>query len=221
MTVFDSVAREYDDWYKTRKGAFVDEVEARLAFSLINIQPGAKVLDIGCGTGNHTARFIERGCKVTGVDLSLSMLEIAKEKFPSNTFVHSSVYALPFPEDYFDVVFSMLTFEFLEEMEAAYFEMKRVAKPNGQIFIGTINRKSPWGELYQSEKLKGNMVFKEASFKSYEELKSLDSTNISKCDSCLYFPPDTDESNLNWDYESEKSKTEAPGFIAAIWEKKD
>lgn len=220
MSVFDSIANDYDGWYKTKLGAFVDEVENKLAFEMVPFNTELKVLDVGCGTGNYTFRLLNKGCQVIGVDISEDMLSVAREKMSDVCFVHSSVYGLPFPEDKFDLVFSMATFEFIEEFEAAYFEMQRITKPGGHIFIGTINGDSSWGELYTSKEYKESTVFRNAFFKNPMNIKSIDKNNLIKYGECLFFPPDINENMLNWELENKLSFTERPGFIAGLWEKK-
>ena len=42
--------------------------------------PNVNILDIGCGTGEHTLELLKRGYRVTGIDLSNEMLKIAKKK---------------------------------------------------------------------------------------------------------------------------------------------
>jgi len=49
-------------------------------FKKHDCHPGQRLLDIGCGTGNHTIRMAKKGYNVTGIDPSKSMLEIAKRK---------------------------------------------------------------------------------------------------------------------------------------------
>jgi ubiquinone/menaquinone biosynthesis C-methylase UbiE len=221
MSVFDSIAKDYDSWYKTELGAFVDEVENKLAFNLAPLNAGMKVLDVGCGTGIYTARLVQKGCDVIGIDISEDMLSIARSKLPEVCFVQSSVYGLPFPENKFDFVFSMATFEFIEEFEAAYFEMKRIVKPGGYIFIGTINGDSSWGELYKTKEFQEGTVFGKAFFKTPADIKSLEPSDLVEYGECLYFPPNTKENKFDWNLENELSSTERPGFIAGLWKKNE
>jgi ubiquinone/menaquinone biosynthesis C-methylase UbiE len=59
---------------------------------LEGLQPGASVLDLGCGTGNPIAKYIaEKGFRVIGVDQSEKMLEIAKKAVPDAQFVHGNM----------------------------------------------------------------------------------------------------------------------------------
>lgn len=218
---FDLVANEYDDWYKTPLGRFVDEVEKKLAFDMVPLTKGMRILDLGCGTGIYTSLLKDHECKVTGIDLSDKMLEIARAKFPDIHFIQSNIYALPFPDNKFDLVFSMATFEFIEELEMAYYEIRRVVKPGGKIFIGTINGDSAWGELYKPRKDQENSVFKNAFFKTPEILKAVDNKNLINLKGCLFFPPDTPPEQLNWGTENKLSSNAKPGFIGALWKKED
>lgn len=50
------------------------------------VRPGARVLDVGCGSGFIAGQFIERGCDVTGIDLSQSGISLAREAYPQGRF---------------------------------------------------------------------------------------------------------------------------------------
>ena len=73
---FDGYADKYDD------EVFTKNTEAELGFLVehLGLKAGTRVLDIGCGTGRHTVGLAQRGCKVTGVDLSSGMLAMAQRR---------------------------------------------------------------------------------------------------------------------------------------------
>lgn len=83
MSVFDSLyAGQYDQFYAEKNySSECDMVEG--AVELFGQNMPSTVLDIGCGTGGHAIELARRGYQVTGVDLSPSMLDIAKNKAAS------------------------------------------------------------------------------------------------------------------------------------------
>ena len=58
------------------------------------LEGNVKILDIGCGTGEHTLELLKKGYKVTGVDLSNEMLKIAKKKLLLNNLFSNNLYNL-------------------------------------------------------------------------------------------------------------------------------
>ena len=83
---YDAIA---DAWHAQERGfrarGYVDAILERL-------EPGARVLDLGCGTGVPIARYLaRRGFRVTGVDASARMLEIAGRSVPEAEFLHADM----------------------------------------------------------------------------------------------------------------------------------
>jgi cyclopropane fatty-acyl-phospholipid synthase-like methyltransferase len=73
---FDAHAPVYDD------NVFTQDTAAEIDFLLeeLDLPPGARVLDLGCGTGRHSVALAQRGYHATGVDLSSGMLARAQAK---------------------------------------------------------------------------------------------------------------------------------------------
>ena len=79
MSVFGSYSNYYDLLYKDKDyPAEVDFID--LIFKEYGTGKIKTILDMGCGTGGHALLLAQRGYRITGIDMSASMLSIAKEK---------------------------------------------------------------------------------------------------------------------------------------------
>ncbi len=218
-------ARNYDEWYTTEIGSFIDIVESNAALDLFKPQKGMKILDAGCGTGNFSIKLARLGCTVTGIDISPDMLAIAHSKNSpelSIDYLEMDLKELDFPDESFDGVFSMAAFEFIEDPDQVYQELFRLLKPGGQLLIGTINKDSSWGQFYiQHAKEDTNSIFKQAFFHNLDELQNLNPQDLTAHKGCLFIPPGQDAADYTMHNESSLAASEKPGFIIAVWEKPD
>lgn len=224
MAIFDKEAKIYDEWYKSKLGNFVDEVETRCVFDLFKAKKSMKVLDVGCGTGNFSIKLAKMGCEVVGIDVSEEMLKVAEAKVREEglniKFYKMDAHQMEFEDNTFDGVLSVTAFEFLKEPEKAIEEIFRVLKPNGQLLIGTINKNSKWGEMYLSKDFQENTVFKYANFKTIEDMKSYKKEYLVDIKECLFVPPNAEEEDICMVKEMELAQTGMRGgFICALWKK--
>lgn len=128
MKSFDDLARAYD---AGRLGYANDVYTALVGFGLT---PAAKILDVGCGTGLGSGPLVENNYHVTGVDISMPMLERARERYPEARFVEGSALQLPFDRETFDLAISAQAFHHFDRTVAMR-ELLRVLKPNGIVAI--------------------------------------------------------------------------------------
>ena len=112
----------------------------RLAPLLIRfggLSDGEHVLDVGCGTGSLTFTFpeIANVASVTGIDPAESFVEFARSRNtdPRISFQTADARALPFENDSFDRVFSMLVLQFIPDAARAVAEMRRVVRLGGTV----------------------------------------------------------------------------------------
>lgn len=99
---------------------------------------GEKVLDLGCGNGRYFPFFQEKNIDYFGIDGSEKLIEIARKKFPEANFQEADVLKLPFPDNFFDKVYSIAVFHHMpsEKLRIQFLkEVKRVLKPNGLIVL--------------------------------------------------------------------------------------
>jgi SAM-dependent methyltransferase len=92
---------------------------------------GMRFLDVGCGTGDHMARYRARGFEVAGVDGSEKMLEHARANNPGAEIRRADVEAIPFPDCVFDFVLCIEVLRYLPDARNCVKEMARVLKPGG------------------------------------------------------------------------------------------
>lgn len=80
---------------------------------LSQLRPGSEVLDLGCGSGDPADVEIAKLHEVTGVDISGTQVELARQNVPRGRFIHRDLGALDFPDRSFDAVVSFYTLEHL------------------------------------------------------------------------------------------------------------
>jgi malonyl-CoA O-methyltransferase len=145
----DDVAKAYDSWasvYDTDGNPLValdDDIVPRLYLARIS---NASVLDVGCGTGRHTAFLSALAHDVVALDASAGMLAKARERLVRTErsgrvrFVqHHDLARLPFDDASFDVIVCALVLEHVEDLTQPIREMARVAKPGALVVVSDIH----------------------------------------------------------------------------------
>jgi trans-aconitate methyltransferase len=115
----------YDD-----KHSFVYKMAAGLVDQL-EVKPGERILDVGCGTGTLTEKIASLGATVVGTDRSPEMVEQARDKFPSLHFEVMDARELRFAEP-FDAVFSNATLHWIKEADRVAAGVAVALKPGGR-----------------------------------------------------------------------------------------
>jgi len=117
--------------------------QRRVTLEALQLESGERVLDIGAGPGMlaaDMARAVGPNGAVHGIDVSDSMLAIARgvqlgEGAAPMEFVQGDACALPFDADSFDVAVSTQVYEYVEDIEAALAEARRVLRPGGRLLV--------------------------------------------------------------------------------------
>lgn len=121
------------DYARTR--AFLSEDIKKLAD---DASPGEKILDSGCGSGRLFGVLKEKKVEYYGIDFSEKLIEIAKKNFPDGNFQVGNTLKLPFPDNFFDKVYSISVLHHIpsEEFRFQYLkEAKRVLKQRGLLIL--------------------------------------------------------------------------------------
>lgn len=100
--------------------------------------PGEKVLDLGCGNGRFYEAMKEKKIDYIGVDVSEKLIKIAKEKYPEAKFLAADALNLPFPNNYFDKIYTIAFFHHIPSKEyrlKVLKEIRRVLKKNRLLIL--------------------------------------------------------------------------------------
>ncbi|WP_319580878.1 methyltransferase domain-containing protein [uncultured Methanospirillum sp.] len=136
---YDEIADVYDQRYdhRDRGKQYYDHIAQGV---LDQIGTGGQLLDIGCGTGLFIRRFLKHGGDVIGIDISSGMIKRATTIFPSVQFLVGNAEYLPFSENSFDSISSLLAFSYLTKPERTLEDCLRILKPGGRVAVCTLGK---------------------------------------------------------------------------------
>jgi len=105
----------------------------------MGIKPGDRILEVGVGTGINTSLY-PRNCQITGIDLSSSMLDKARERVSREglrnvRLLEMDAAGLTFADDSFDIVYAPYLVSVVPDPVQVVREMRRVCRPGGKIII--------------------------------------------------------------------------------------
>ena len=140
-TVELNVREGYAEWSNQYDGEPnpLITLEETLVLELIGDVAGLDILDVACGTGRYAIPLAQAGARVTGIDLSEEMLDLARRKaagsgLPLDLRV-GDVRALPFADASFDLAVCALALCHLPDLDPAAQELARVLRPGGRVVI--------------------------------------------------------------------------------------
>ncbi len=129
------------------------EPDAHLFFRRAGIQPGQKLLDVGCGTGQLALIAARAGARVTGCDIATNWIERARMRASLEqldiTFEEGDAEALPYYDAQFDVVTSLVGAMFAPRPHQVAAEMTRVCKPGGKIVMANWTQQGFIGQMFK------------------------------------------------------------------------
>jgi SAM-dependent methyltransferase len=105
------------------------------ALQRTGLEPGWRVLDIGCGVGAFLRLVADRGGEPHGIDASDALIAFARGRLPDADLRVGEMEDLPWDDDTFDLVTGFNSFFFANDMVAALREAGRVAKPGARVVI--------------------------------------------------------------------------------------
>ena len=105
------------------------------AISRLDLRPGSRVLEVGCGSGVFLRAAADHGAQVWGLDASPELLALARARVPEADLRQGDLQFLPYGDDAFEVVAGFNAFFFAADMVAALREAGRVAVPGGRVVV--------------------------------------------------------------------------------------
>ncbi len=133
---FDTIARSYD-----AQRAHPPQVSEQIGRAIADLTgEGARVLELGIGTGRIALPAVQFGCHVTGIDISREMLRVASETHRANAasgalaLLQGDVARLPFAPHQFDAVLAVHVLHLIPDWRGALAEIARVVRPGG-VFV--------------------------------------------------------------------------------------
>jgi ubiquinone/menaquinone biosynthesis C-methylase UbiE len=139
---------EFNRWAEKGEGEKMERHHLDITektIRLMDLRPGERVLDLGCGAGWATrllARLVADGPdgfgQVVGLDVSDEMIRLARassKDFENVLYVWGSSERLPWEENFFDKVLSVESFYYYADQDRALSELFRVMAPRGRLFI--------------------------------------------------------------------------------------
>jgi ubiquinone/menaquinone biosynthesis C-methylase UbiE len=140
---YNPIAERYYDW------------AISTMLRLMEVEPGATVLDAGCGPGVHTVRVAREGHRVCAIDISQTMLQEAQDRIAASglasatEFRQEDLTQLTFPDASFRYVFSWGVIIHIYDVEKALDELARIVEPGGKLALYVTNNKS-WDQKLES-----------------------------------------------------------------------
>jgi ubiquinone/menaquinone biosynthesis C-methylase UbiE len=144
----EKLQQEFNRWAEAGEGPKMENHHLDITEKTIrrmNLRPGERVLDLGCGSGwasRLLARLVADGPEgfgqVIGVDVSDEMIRLARassKDFENVMYVWGSATKIPWEENFFDKVLSVESFYYYSDQERALAELFRVMAPKGRMFI--------------------------------------------------------------------------------------
>lgn len=145
--LFSSIASKYD-LLNSVMSLCMHKAWRRFAVGKCGIRPGCDALDVCCGTGDFAfelAKVVGETGSVSGVDFSLQMLELARQKARRNgygwvNFLAANACSLPFEDNSFDCVTVGFGLRNVADLGKAVSEMVRVVRPGGKVVCLEISK---------------------------------------------------------------------------------
>lgn len=130
------------------------EASAREFYERLNLAPGSRLLDVGCGSGQLALMAAKDGLDVTGVDIAINWVERARDRAKAEglsvRFEEADAESLPFEDATFDTVVSLIGAMFAPHPDRVARELLRVCTPGGTVAMANWTPQGFVGEMFKT-----------------------------------------------------------------------
>jgi ubiquinone/menaquinone biosynthesis C-methylase UbiE len=141
MNIFKTIEESYDKMGETYHNFRDNEKFKSELDKFTKLLPNSgHVLDAGCGVGIPVSQFlVKKGFKVTGIDISKKMVELAKQNVPEAIFYQKNILTLDFPDNSFDGIICVFTLWHIPRADHSFIiaNFHRMLKDGGILVINT------------------------------------------------------------------------------------
>lgn len=136
---YDQLANDYEHVVDKNNPYNIDYERPAMMKLLPKDMSAMNVLDAGCAAGWYTLQLVNRGGKVTAIDLSPKMVAATKRRLGKKADILCLDLAekLPFDDESFDLIISSLVLHYIKDWNRTFSEFSRILKPNGNILFST------------------------------------------------------------------------------------
>jgi 2-polyprenyl-3-methyl-5-hydroxy-6-metoxy-1,4-benzoquinol methylase len=174
IDTYDQMAESYRDRYLSQDSTTTRPMLDKFLGLIASVTGSAqRVLDIGSGAGFDSKYLSENGCNVTGIDLSDSFLDIAREVAPKAEFLKMDIREISFDPESFKGVWACASLLHLPRTEVPQVlnVLFKILSNNGVLFLAM---KSGEGEKIETNKGEGNLDGAVRFFSYFSEIELID-----------------------------------------------
>lgn len=156
IETYDNIVNEYIEYFNSKDLHGNVQFQREIDILVDNLKNGSSILDVGTATGDYPKYLTEKSnkdFKITGIDSSKNMIEVARKNAPKASFEVMDIRKLDYPENSFDAILCLATLIHVNDEEALKIldKFDRVLKSKGIIIINVMEHLSGNKELYVKE----------------------------------------------------------------------
>lgn len=156
IETYDNIVNKYIEYFNSKDLHGNVQFQREIDILVDNLKNGSSILDVGTATGDYPKYLTEKSnkdFKITGIDSSKNMIEVARKNAPKASFEVMDIRKLDYPENSFDAILCLATLIHVNDEEALKIldKFDRVLKSKGIIIINVMEHLSGNKELYVKE----------------------------------------------------------------------